>query len=133
MNLIYLAIIVIFAVVATVFCFLWRVAHDAAKTFAETAVDMADDKVKVTGERDWYQEEYLRLQGAVQRLSEMVFAKKQFIKILDAAINSTCAMCDKDKTVDEIIGIPEACRTCVIEEHKRTLNALKGAPADGTK
>lgn len=143
MNYVNLAIVAILLVTATVLFFLWREARSVAKTMTEIATDAAEEKERVkatlefdkhvaTAARDWYRDENLRLQGANQRLADMVFRKKTYEKLLIDSMYDICVKCQKDKIVNESTGIPDACVGCENGKRKRMLIALKGAHEDGT-
>ena len=126
----YLWVIAIVLVAAAVFFLLWRRTYKVAEEVFKEKEQAEEERKQMEYDRDWYRDDNLRMAGAIERLSAIVFTKKKFAEILDDAINSTCALCPKDKTVNETTGIPDACASCVTEQSKRTLNALKGEVVD---
>ena len=133
MNYVLIAIIIILAVAATVFFDLWQSGKKTTATMTQIASTAAEEKKAVEYDRDWYRDESLRLQGAVERLSKLVYGRARYEKLLTGALDMICLSCGrKNDAANDATGIPDACIPCNVRRWKNELDALKGAHSDGT-
>lgn len=127
MRLIDIILLVVFFAMMVAFGLTVTILQKRVKRSEKMTESVYADYAKSKTERDFYFEENLRLVGANQKLAEIVFSKRGYVKTLDGALEAICVLCDADKTIPPDCTMPYACMKCQWKDTKaRYVDSQKG-------